>query len=420
MGMKKKTGVREQSIPGKKQLSEANRNNAGNCFADAIESTEGIEWESRDIALSDIRINDDNAIFRSLDDEEDIHRLAEDIKRNGLLHNLVVFPEQQGKETVYVLLSGERRYRALNYLDKQGDANWNKVKDCHVITSELTDNQKKVLLYTANLQVRGGFANEMIRRTAIKEYVTCLQKEPYNLTEVQAKKAVKEVASQSTSTKQIERDLRIEDSLNPVLKQMLNDGFLMRVECESYVKLDDDKQQVIAEKMSALKAVDCNSGYADTNEALTDFRNEVHKDYMFEITAALSAKTEDELDRLFKEANDLFDDSLAQLQQTVIERKKAIAAGNTEEAEKIEDAVAEVQEEKSASRRERKAQSSGVTFAEKTLKPITIKIKRKMESDGYKRKVAKWTPEMKTSEVQYLDELIEMARSMKAMIENAE
>ena len=49
MGMKKKTGVREQSIPGKKQLSEANRNNAGNCFADAIESTEGIEWESRDI-----------------------------------------------------------------------------------------------------------------------------------------------------------------------------------------------------------------------------------------------------------------------------------------------------------------------------------------------------------------------------------
>lgn len=188
MGMKKKTGVREQSIPGKKQLSEANRNNAGNCFADAIESTEGIEWESRDIALSDIRINDDNAIFRSLDDEEDIHRLAEDIKRNGLLHNLVVFPEQQGKETVYVLLSGERRYRALIYLDKQGDANWNKVKDCHVITSKLSDNQKKVLLYTANLQVRGGFANEKIRRKAITEYIACLQEEPYNLTEAQAKK----------------------------------------------------------------------------------------------------------------------------------------------------------------------------------------------------------------------------------------
>lgn len=388
MGMKKKTGVREQSIPGKKQLSEANRNNAGNCFADAIESTEGIEWESRDIALSDIRINDDNAIFRSLDDEEDIHRLAEDIKRNGLLHNLVVFPEQQGKETVYVLLSGERRYRALIYLDKQGDANWNKVKDCHVITSKLSDNQKKVLLYTANLQVRGGFANEKIRRKAITEYIACLQEEPYNLTEAQAKKAVKEVASQATSEKQINRDFRIENSLNPVLKQLLDEDFLMRVECEDYVKFDDDKQQVIAEKMSALKAATRND-----DAASVQFQNDIHKDYTNAITVALKAKTEDELNNLFQNANNEFDESLAQLQR----ENKEIAA-----------------------RRERKTQSSGVTFAEKTLKPITVKIKRKMESDGYKRKVAKWTPEMKNSEVQYLDELIEMAQSMKAMIENAE
>lgn len=388
MGMKKKTGVREQSIPGKKQLSEANRNNAGNCFADAIESTEGIEWESRDIALSDIRINDDNAIFRSLDDEEDIHRLAEDIKRNGLLHNLVVFPEQQGKETVYVLLSGERRYRALIYLDKQGDANWNKVKDCHVITSKLSDNQKKVLLYTANLQVRGGFANEKIRRKAITEYIACLQEEPYNLTEAQAKKAVKEVASQATSEKQINRDFRIENSLNPVLKQLLDEDFLMRVECEGYVKFDDDKQQVIAEKMSALKAATRND-----DAASVQFQNDIHKDYTNAITVALKAKTEDELNNLFQNANNEFDESLAQLQR----ENKEIAA-----------------------RRERKTQSSGVTFAEKTLKPITVKIKRKMESDGYKRKVAKWTPEMKNSEVQYLDELIEMAQSMKAMIENAE
>lgn len=388
MGMKKKTGVREQSIPGKKQLSEANRNNAGNCFADAIESTEGIEWESRDIALSDIRINDDNAIFRSLDDEEDIHRLAEDIKRNGLLHNLVVFPEQQGKETVYVLLSGERRYRALIYLDKQGDANWNKVKDCHVITSKLSDNQKKVLLYTANLQVRGGFANEKIRRKAITEYIACLQEEPYNLTEAQAKKAVKEVASQATSEKQINRDFRIENSLNPVLKQLLDEDFLMRVECEDYVKFDDDKQQVIAEKMSALKAATRND-----DAASVQFQNDIHKDYTNAITVALKAKTEDELNNLFQNANNEFDESLAQLQR---ENKEI------------------------ASRRERKTQYSGVTFAEKTLKPITVKIKRKMESDGYKRKVAKWTPEMKNSEVQYLDELIEMAQSMKTMIENAE
>ena len=123
------------------------------------------------------------------------------------------------------------------------------------------------------------------------------------------------------------------------------------------------------------------------------FQNDIHKDYTNAITVALKAKTEDELNNLFQNANNEFDESLAQLQR---ENKEI------------------------ASRRERKTQSSGVTFAEKTLKPITVKIKRKMESDGYKRKVAKWTPEMKNSEVQYLDELIEMAQSMKAMIENAE
>ena len=54
------------------------------------------------------------------DNGEDIEILAEDIKRNGLLHNLVVFPEQEDGKTVYVLLSGERRYRALMLLQECG------------------------------------------------------------------------------------------------------------------------------------------------------------------------------------------------------------------------------------------------------------------------------------------------------------
>ena len=44
-------------------------------------------------------------------------QLAEDIQRNGLMHNLVVFPQEENGKTVYVLLSGERRYRAMEYLE---------------------------------------------------------------------------------------------------------------------------------------------------------------------------------------------------------------------------------------------------------------------------------------------------------------
>ena len=115
-------------------------------------------------AGNNIELNPDNAIFRQLDTDEDVETLANDIDRNGLMHNLVVYPRTDGKQTKYVLLSGERRYKALNYLQARGDAKWNTVKNCRVVTTPLSDNEKKVMLLSANLQVRGGFANEMIRR----------------------------------------------------------------------------------------------------------------------------------------------------------------------------------------------------------------------------------------------------------------
>ena len=68
--------------------------------------------------MQDIELNPDNAIFRQLDTDEDVETLANDIDRNGLMHNLVVYPRTDGKQTKYVLLSGERRYKALNYLQR--------------------------------------------------------------------------------------------------------------------------------------------------------------------------------------------------------------------------------------------------------------------------------------------------------------
>ena len=101
-----------------------------------------LAYEQREIALQDIELNPDNEIFRQMDTEEDIETLAADIDRNGLLHNLVVFPHSEGKITRYVMLSGERRYKALNYLQAHGDAKWNTVKNCRVITTPLSENEK--------------------------------------------------------------------------------------------------------------------------------------------------------------------------------------------------------------------------------------------------------------------------------------
>ena len=107
---------------------DSNNGDAGKIISDLTAGHKSIEYEARDIALYDIRVNADNEIFRQADTQEDIVQLAEDIQRNGLMHNLVVFPQEENGKTVYVLLSGERRYRAMEYLEKRGDATWNTIK----------------------------------------------------------------------------------------------------------------------------------------------------------------------------------------------------------------------------------------------------------------------------------------------------
>ncbi len=71
-----------------------------------------IRSKSASIALAQIRLNPKNAAA-SEDSAEDVRRLADDIATVGLLHNLVV---NQTGENEYVLISGERRYKALQQL----------------------------------------------------------------------------------------------------------------------------------------------------------------------------------------------------------------------------------------------------------------------------------------------------------------
>ena len=134
MAMKKRTkgNITAPSLPGKDMLAEVNNNEAGNIYNSLFAKNRKVEYDNKDIALVNIRTNPDNQIFRAMDDDEDIRILAEDIKRNGLMHNLVVFPEQEEGSAVYVLLSGERRFRALNYLQEKGDATWN-IVNCNEI-----------------------------------------------------------------------------------------------------------------------------------------------------------------------------------------------------------------------------------------------------------------------------------------------
>lgn len=412
---KKKGPVTTPKLPNIEALKKVNNNNAGAFYNDLLNAKHKIEYESRDISLFNIRTNPDNEIFREIDDDEDIRILADDIKRNGLLHNLVLFPSTEEGREVYVLLSGERRYRALKLLVAEGDTSWQIVRNCNVITTELSDNEKKVLLYSANLQVRGGLNDEAVRRKAVSEFIECLQKEPYNMNRVDALKAIKSVSSVNPKT--IDRDARLEDKLRGTLKELLDAKFLSRSECESYLRFDDEKQEEIGQKYQELNAVDC---HGDTGEeagknhieVMRDTLHDTFREYLF---SALQQRTRAEHEETYKKSIEYFDSELQGL------KKKAEEFGIIKECntpEEVADFEYDAQKDatKDVAKKEREAADISVSAVLKTTPTIIKKLQRVYSNKSYEKALRHVSQESRDSDIAALEEVIEIATKLKEKI----
>ena len=412
---KKKGPVTTPKLPNIEALKKVNNNNAGAFYNDLLNAKHKIEYESRDISLFNIRTNPDNEIFREIDDDEDIRILADDIKRNGLLHNLVMFPSTEEGREVYVLLSGERRYRALKLLVEEGDTSWQIVRNCNIITTELSDNEKKVLLYSANLQVRGGLNDEAVRRKAVSEFIECLQKEPYNMNRVDALKAIKSVSSVNPKT--IDRDARLEDKLNGSLKELLDAKFLSRSECESYLRFDDEKQEEIGQKYQELNAVDC---HGDTGEeagknhieVMRDTLHDTFREYLF---STLQQRTRAEHEETYKKSIEYFDSELQEL------KKKAEEFGIIKECntpEEIADFEYDAQKDatKAVAKKERETADISVSAVLKTTPTIIKKLQRVYSNKSYEKALRHVSQESRDSDIAALEEVIEMATKLKEKI----
>lgn len=412
---KKKGPVTTPKLPNIEALKKVNNNNAGAFYNDLLNAKHKIEYESRDISLFNIRTNPDNEIFREIDDDEDIRILADDIKRNGLLHNLVMFPSTEEGREVYVLLSGERRYRALKLLVEEGDTSWQIVRNCSIITTELSDNEKKVLLYSANLQVRGGLNDEAVRRKAVSEFIECLQKEPYNMNRVDALKAIKSVSSVNPKT--IDRDARLEDKLRGTLKELLDAKFLSRSECESYLRFDDEKQEEIGQKYQELNAVDC---HGDTGEeagknhieVMRDTLHDTFREYLF---SALQQRTRAEHEETYKKSIEYFDSELQGL------KKKAEEFGIIKECntpEEVADFEYDAQKDatKDVAKKEREAADISVSAVLKTTPTIIKKLQRVYSNKSYEKALRHVSQESRDSDIAALEEVIEIATKLKEKI----
>lgn len=420
MAMKKKMkgNITAPSLPGKSILAEVNNNEAGNIYNSLFAKNRKVEYDNKDIALANIRINPDNQIFRAMDDEDDIRILADDIKRNGLMHNLVVFPEQRKDGLVYVLLSGERRFRALNYLQEKGDATWN-IVNCNVVTMPLTENEKKVLLYSANLQVRGGFSDEAIRRQAIAEFIACLQKEPYNMSREEALGATKSVSTVNPRT--IERDARIEEQLKGKLKDLLNEKFLTRSECETYLRFENDKQDEIADRFAALQKVDCHS--EDTEDAGKNYvevlRDNLHDAFRELLYDAQRQGTTREYETAYEKAIHYFDEGFTKLKTKADEYGKAKINSKPQQIAEI-NYEGQKEAAKDQARREREVAETKNSVIQKSVPQMVKKLNKAYSSKAFAKALNGVSKESRDADIAALNEIIAISTKLKNMIESVD
>ena len=188
----------------------------------------------------------ENNDYRELDSKETIEQLADAIARQGLLDNLVVVERKSRRageeDKKYVLVSGERRLRAINLLAERDPEMATKFATvpCNVKTEEYfvlpaaarerlhgqgyTDAQirgiqEQILIDEANLQRRGGVGDERLQRMAASRYSDNVRL-IFDISQKEADKMTAQISGQNIRT--IERSLKIERNLLSRIKELLD------------------------------------------------------------------------------------------------------------------------------------------------------------------------------------------------------
>ena len=167
----------------------------------------------------------------------DIEALAEDIKLNGLNHNLVV---RKLDNDMYELISGERRYTALSKLVNEGNKEFNLVP-CKVIESNDIDSE--IILIQANAQSRE--LTEVEKLTQVERLQELYKIKKKNGEKVPGK--IRDIIANDLklSPTQVGRYERINNKLIPELKAVIEQGNLTIANASEFSSLSEENQRVI-------------------------------------------------------------------------------------------------------------------------------------------------------------------------------
>lgn len=196
------------------------------------------------IPIDSIVFNDDN-VFNIDDSDESIAELAQNIEENGLLHNIVVV---ETKDNQYLLISGERRTKAMKFLGRET------IKA--TIRKDLSDLEVLKMLFFANSETREYTIEEKIK--IIKSFTEKLEKFE-NTDEKEAAQKFRQYVAQAfnVSERQAYKLISISSELIEPLKALLFDDVIGINTAASLAQLPEEYQDY------AIKIVDAASKNGD-------------------------------------------------------------------------------------------------------------------------------------------------------------
>ena len=268
--MSKKFSLSEGMLNGiSKNIEKANTLEAKNNFK--------VEY----IDINDIKRNEKN--FYEI---VNVDELAEDIKMNGLNHNLVVRKLENG---TYELISGERRYTALNKLVQEGN-NLFALVPCKVI--EANDIDAEIILIQANAQTRE--LTDLEKLEQVKRLTELYKTKKANGETIPGRIRSMIAKDLNLSSTQVSRYESINNNLIPELKEILESGNLTIANASEFSTLSEDNQKVILDIIN--NKVELNKKEAiDLKNKLKEIEEEKEREFksrqsIIEENARLKAK----------------------------------------------------------------------------------------------------------------------------------
>jgi len=212
------------------------------------QSLQGAEHATSEFVVEMIPIEEIEPNADNFYNTEDIETLAEDIKQNGLMHNVVV--GKRGDNGRYTLISGERRYRAFTLLNAQGAEGYAAIPA--VVDSEQNPLLVKLKLISANATARVLSDYEKSEQAAqIEMIVKQLKKEGIELPG-----RAREIAADAlgVSPAQAGRLTKINHDLVPEVKEKFAAGDIGVTEAYEVATLPPEQQVQAVEARAAKQA----------------------------------------------------------------------------------------------------------------------------------------------------------------------